>query len=178
MLFISDVHHGLDSLKLLPKTKEPIVILGDLINWIDYRNGDGIAKDVFGDANLNRLIELRKDHNFDERKNLWQDLFSDDPDGKQQKIEDAIERQYLVVFDVLFRILKVIYGSNVTYVRNITDVDDKIIEAAHKKKLSINEITNKITKLSLLKKWVAPLQISGSTILIVPRGLPLLLSLI
>ena len=46
MLFISDVHHGLDSLKLLPKTKEPIVILGDLINWIDYRNGDGIAKDV------------------------------------------------------------------------------------------------------------------------------------
>ena len=38
MLFISDVHHGLDSLKLLPKTKEPLVILGDLINWIDYSN--------------------------------------------------------------------------------------------------------------------------------------------
>ena len=56
MLFISDVHHGLDSLKLLPKTKEPLVILGDLINWIDYRNGDGIAKDVFGDDNLNRYI--------------------------------------------------------------------------------------------------------------------------
>ena len=89
MLFISDVHHGLDSLKLLPKTKEPIVILGDLINWIDYRNGDGIAKDVFGDANLNKLIELRKDHNFDERKNLWQDLFLDDPEGNQQKIEQT-----------------------------------------------------------------------------------------
>ena len=46
MIFISDVHHGLDSLKLLPKSKEPVVILGDLINWIDYRNGDGIAKEV------------------------------------------------------------------------------------------------------------------------------------
>ena len=34
----------------------------------------------------------------------------------------------LVVFDVLFRVLKVLYNSNVTYVRNITDVDDKIID--------------------------------------------------
>ncbi len=52
----------------------------------------------------------------------------------------------LVVFDVLYRILKVIYGSDVTYVRNITDIDDKIIEASQKNKISINEITNKVTK--------------------------------
>tara|TARA_Y100000766_G_C18446196_1_gene383681 strand:+ start:272 stop:538 length:267 start_codon:yes stop_codon:yes gene_type:complete len=40
----------------------------------------------------------------------------------------------LVVFDVLFRVLKSIYGENVRYVRNITDVDDKIIEASKEKK--------------------------------------------
>ncbi len=51
----------------------------------------------------------------------------------------------LVVFDVLYRILKVLYRSNVTYVRNITDVDDKIIEASHKNKISIEEITKKVT---------------------------------
>ena len=44
----------------------------------------------------------------------------------------------LVVFDVLYRILKTLYRSNVTYVRNITDVDDKIIDASHKNKISIN----------------------------------------
>ena len=53
----------------------------------------------------------------------------------------------LVVFDVLFRVLKVLYNSNVTYVRNITDVDDKIIEASQKNKEDINEITKRVIKI-------------------------------
>ncbi len=53
----------------------------------------------------------------------------------------------LVVFDILFRILRVIYGTNVKYVRNITDVDDKIIEASKKSKKSIDQITLGITKI-------------------------------
>ena len=53
----------------------------------------------------------------------------------------------LVVFDVLFRLLKRIYGKNkVTYVRNITDIDDKIIESSKKNKKTINELTETITK--------------------------------
>ena len=53
----------------------------------------------------------------------------------------------LVVFDVLFRVLKVLYNSNVTYVRNITDVDDKIIEASQNNKEDINKITNRVIKI-------------------------------
>ena len=53
----------------------------------------------------------------------------------------------LVVFDVLFRVLKILYNSNVTYVRNITDVDDKIIEASQNNKEDINEITNRVIKI-------------------------------
>ena len=53
----------------------------------------------------------------------------------------------LVVFDVLFRLLRSLYGENkVTYVRNITDIDDKIIETSKKNKKSINELTESITK--------------------------------
>ena len=53
----------------------------------------------------------------------------------------------LVVFDVLFRLLKSLYGKNkVTYVRNITDIDDKIIESSKNKKISIEELTKIITK--------------------------------
>ena len=52
----------------------------------------------------------------------------------------------LVVFDILYRLLTMIYG-NVMYVRNITDVDDKIIEASKKKNKPIKEITNAIIEI-------------------------------
>ena len=53
----------------------------------------------------------------------------------------------LVVFDVLFRVLKKIFGKErVTYVRNITDIDDKIIDSSKKKKISIEKLTSEITK--------------------------------
>ncbi|MGH1377846.1 MAG: cysteine--tRNA ligase [Alphaproteobacteria bacterium] len=49
-----------------------------------------------------------------------------------------------VVFDVLSNVLKQIYPK-VTYVSNITDVDDKIITASKNTGEAINEITNKYT---------------------------------
>ena len=53
----------------------------------------------------------------------------------------------LVVFDILYKVLKCKYGAKaVTYVRNITDVDDKIIQSSIDKKISIEELTKKITK--------------------------------
>ena len=51
----------------------------------------------------------------------------------------------IVVFDILFKIFKKKY-SKVTYVRNITDVDDKIIKSSKENNISISELTNKVTE--------------------------------
>lgn len=54
----------------------------------------------------------------------------------------------VVVYDVLFRILRDIYGEDkVIYARNITDVDDKINKAAIERGISIQELTKEITDL-------------------------------
>ena len=51
----------------------------------------------------------------------------------------------LVIFDILFKVLKCKYGNNsVKYVRNITDVDDKIIKSSKENNISITDLTKKI----------------------------------
>jgi cysteinyl-tRNA synthetase len=53
----------------------------------------------------------------------------------------------LVVFDVLVRLLRHEYGAgHVTYARNITDVDDKIIERAAERGMAIDELTRTTTE--------------------------------
>ena len=51
-----------------------------------------------------------------------------------------------VVFDTFVRTLKAMYPK-VTYVSNITDIDDKIIEAAKEQEVEISQITDKYTKI-------------------------------
>ncbi len=53
----------------------------------------------------------------------------------------------VIVFDVLFRLLRHIYGdAHVIYVRNITDVDDKINARAAEEGVSIRELTERTAR--------------------------------
>jgi len=51
----------------------------------------------------------------------------------------------VVVFDTLFRVLQTQF-TNVTYARNITDIDDKIIVAAREQARSIDSVTEEFTR--------------------------------
>ena len=71
----------------------------------------------------------------------------------------------IIVFDVLFRLLQSIYGTeHVTYARNITDVDDKINRRAFEEGISIADLTRRtadqfhddIAKLNTLPPTVEP----------------------
>jgi cysteinyl-tRNA synthetase len=54
----------------------------------------------------------------------------------------------VIVFDVLYRLLRHLYGvAHVRYVRNITDVDDKIIAAAHDSGEAIRALTERTVRI-------------------------------
>ena len=56
----------------------------------------------------------------------------------------------LIIFDLVFRILIKNFGKNkVNYVRNITDIDDKIIQRANELKIDISELTKSVTDIFL-----------------------------
>ena len=75
----------------------------------------------------------------------------------------------LVIFDLLFKVLKCKYGNKaVTYVRNITDIDDKIIKSSKEKKISISDLTKNITNFVFLKIQF-PLK-SAFSIYLFPQG--------
>lgn len=53
-----------------------------------------------------------------------------------------------IVYDLLFKLLKEVYGKNqVIYVRNITDIDDKIITRAQELNISTTQLTIETTEI-------------------------------
>ena len=51
----------------------------------------------------------------------------------------------VVVFDCLYRLLSALYPQ-VVYARNITDIDDKIIDAAAQRGTDITEVSTEFTQ--------------------------------
>ena len=68
----------------------------------------------------------------------------------------------VIVFDVLFRLLRHVYGpKHVTYVRNITDIDDKINARAAEERVSIRDLTERT--LAQFHADIAPLGVLPPT---------------
>jgi cysteinyl-tRNA synthetase len=56
----------------------------------------------------------------------------------------------LIIFDLVYRILIKIFGKDkVNYVRNVTDIDDKIIQRANELKINIDELTKNVEDIFL-----------------------------
>src|SRR5882672_11224922 len=68
--------------------------------------------------------------------------------------------RFMMAFDVAYRWLKTL-GYQVTYVRNITDIDDKIIKRARERNIPIRQLTDEMTV--IMHEDVAALGISAPT---------------
>ncbi|MDH5371386.1 MAG: metallophosphoesterase [Acidimicrobiia bacterium] len=91
---MADVHGAFDELARLVATGEPVVILGDLLNFVDYRTGDGIASDVFGAEFAGAATEFRRRGDFAGSRRLWRERSAGREDEVRGLVAGAIKSQY------------------------------------------------------------------------------------
>lgn len=98
---VSDVHGNVEDLKRAGDGADALVVLGDLIDFVDYHNHDkGILGAVFGPEKVARFAELRRNRFGTEfgayARSLWESLSE-----PAKVIEEAIREQYAKLFAAL-----------------------------------------------------------------------------
>lgn len=94
MLLVSDIHGAFSALARVAQLGEPLLILGDFINFIDYRTNEGILADVLGAAFVSQVSRYRANGDYAGSRSLWRERFGGDGTRIREEIERAVNRQY------------------------------------------------------------------------------------
>lgn len=67
---VSDLHSAVDALRREVQPEDTLLLLGDLVNIIDYSTMDGILVEIFGVDAVNEVIDLRAQRKFEEAREV------------------------------------------------------------------------------------------------------------
>ena len=98
MRLIADVHGAADKLAALDEAPGPVVVLGDLINFVDYRTRKGIVAQACGEDFTAELIRLRDAGDTDGSRALWDGIPRDRRKAIRERIDALVDEQYQRVF--------------------------------------------------------------------------------
>jgi Icc-related predicted phosphoesterase len=71
VLIVSDVHGAFDALRRVASSGGPLLVLGDLLNYVDYRTLDGMLAEVAGRDLVAATVALRAAGREDEASARW-----------------------------------------------------------------------------------------------------------
>jgi Icc-related predicted phosphoesterase len=98
---ISDLHSATDALKAEVQPDDSLLLLGDLINIIDYAAMDGIFVEIFGEEAVLEMIAFRAQGKFDEARRAM----AKRREGREEEVAATFMRlvheAYAAVFDSL-----------------------------------------------------------------------------
>ncbi len=101
MRLIADVHGATEALRLVAQQPGPLLILGDFINFIDYRTNDGIVTDVSGRDFTDKMVALRTAGEAVAAGALWNDYRQGREEELRRAYTSAIEAAYDDILPVL-----------------------------------------------------------------------------
>ena len=94
MLIVSDVHAAFAELARVAALGEPLLVLGDLLNFVDYRTGSGIAADVYGREHALEFIRNRRIGDWEANRRLWRRTTAGRAEELAVETRSAVLRQY------------------------------------------------------------------------------------
>jgi len=97
MELVSDVHGAASALRRVAARGGPLLVLGDLINFIDYRTNEGIVAEVSGRDIVARFVALRTEGRQDEASRMWREHSRGKEAELAWRYDEAIEHAYVAV---------------------------------------------------------------------------------
>ena len=94
MLLVSDVHGAFHDLARVAQRGEPIVMLGDFVNFVDYRTNEGILADVLGREFVGTAAKFRAKGDYAGSRRVWRERFGAGNEQIRDRIRAAVESQY------------------------------------------------------------------------------------
>ena len=97
MLLVSDVHGAAAPLRRVLERGEVVLVLGDLINFIDYRTYEGIVTDVAGEQFVRDMVERRTAGDGAGARALWSQF----ADGREAELQAAFRRHIVAAYEAI-----------------------------------------------------------------------------
>lgn len=101
MLLVADVHGAFASLASVAQMGEPLLILGDLLNFVDYRTNEGMLAEVTGKEFVAELSARRNSGDIEGARRLWAEYHAGREDEIRVQYVDLIRTAYQEVANAL-----------------------------------------------------------------------------
>lgn len=98
---VSDLHGASDALRKAVPEGSTLVLLGDLVNFLDYISMTGILTEVFPLEAVQRVVDLRTAGEVEEARRVIRERSAGREEEVRAEIASRVDRQYRAVFDAL-----------------------------------------------------------------------------
>jgi Icc-related predicted phosphoesterase len=108
---VSDLHGAADALRKAVPEGSTLLLLGDLVNFLDYISMTGILTEVFPLEAVQRVVDLRTAGEVEEARRVMRERSAGREEEVRAEIAVRVERQYRAVFDALSEPTYLILGN-------------------------------------------------------------------
>lgn len=98
---VSDLHGAIDALRKAVPEGATLLMLGDLVNFIDYHSMEGILVDVFSEEAVRKVVDLRTAGDFDEAGRVIRERAAGREDEVRSMIGARVREEYETVLPAL-----------------------------------------------------------------------------